>query len=408
VSPPIAFVLKGYPRFTETFVAQEILALEKRGIDIRLFSLRSTGLNRHPIHNEIRAPLSYMPEYLHQEPGRIFRAWRRVRRKPGYRAAKAALVRDFFRHPTPNRLRNFGQAMVLADELPADVKWLHAHFLHAPATVVRYAAMTSGLPWSCSAHAIDIWTSPDWEKRDKLRDCRWAVTCTRTNMEHLGALAPTPESVELVYHGLDFSRFPKPAAPHSRRDGKDENNPVLLLSVGRAVDKKGYAGLIDALSLLPKDLSWRFVHIGSGGLLGSLKRQAQASGISERITWLGELPQDRVIEHYQSADVFVLASRVSVNGDKDGLPNVLMEAQSQSVACLTTSASAAPELILDGETGFVVAPDTPADLAERLERLIRNPELREQLGTAGTDRVRSEFSLETGIDKLAAKFGQSL
>ena len=105
---------------------------------------------------------------IYQEPLRVLRAWWRQRRRPGYRAARSAWSRDLRRDPTANRGRRFGQALVLADELPAGTARLHAHFLHTPASVARYAALIRGLGWSCSAHAKDIWTTPDWEKREKL------------------------------------------------------------------------------------------------------------------------------------------------------------------------------------------------------------------------------------------------
>jgi glycosyltransferase involved in cell wall biosynthesis len=402
----VAFVLKGYPRLSEMFIAQEIRTLERLGLDIRLVSLRRpTDPAVHPVHREVRAPIDYLPEYLYQEPARVFRAWRAVRRLPGYAAARAAWLRDLARDRTANRMRRFGQALVLAEDLPADLGWLHAHFLHTPASVTRYAAMIRGLPWSVSAHAKDIWTTPEWEKREKLADCRWLVTCTRLNAEHLAQLAPDPDRVGLVYHGLDFDRFPPSATARSTGDGGDENDPVRLLSVGRAVEKKGYDVLLDALLRLPDDLHWRLVHIGGGPLLAELKAKAATGGLGSRITWMGPQPQENVLAGYGAAEVFVLASRIASDGDRDGLPNVLMEAQSQGLACLSTRISAIPELIVDGKTGLLVPPDDPGALASALERLIRLPALRSRLGDAGTRRVRESFSHQRNIDKLAARFG---
>ena len=127
---PVAFVLKGYPRLSETFIAQEILGLERRGLDIRLISLRHpTDTATHPVHAEIRAPVSYLPEYLHSQPLRVWRGWRKARKLPGYRDAWAAFSADLKRDRTRNRLRRFGQACVLAAELPQDVVRLHFHFL---------------------------------------------------------------------------------------------------------------------------------------------------------------------------------------------------------------------------------------------------------------------------------------
>ena len=404
---PVAFVLKGYPRLSETFIAQEIRALELRGLDIRLYSMRRpTDPHIHPVHREIEAPVTYLPEYLHDQPLRVLQGLRAARRLPGFVDAWRVWLRDLRRDPTRNRARRFGQAAVLAAELPAEIESLHAHFLHTPASVVRYAAMMRRLPWSCSAHAKDIWTTPDWEKREKLADCRWLVTCTRIGARHLAELAEEPERVSLLYHGLDGGRFPPP--PRRRRparDGSDPNDPVVLLSVGRAVAKKGFPVLLDALARLPREHAWRLVHIGSGPELDALRRHAQAAGIAARIEWRGAQPQEVVLQAYREADLFVLACRVTADGDRDGLPNVLMEAQSQGVCCLSTDVGAIPELIEDGETGLLVPADRPDVLARALQRLIRYPDYRARLASAGAERVRRTFSFEAGLDRLAVRFG---
>jgi len=407
VTGPVAFVLKGYPRLSETFIAQEIRALERRGLDIRIVSLRHpTDPSVHPVHREIVAPVLYLPEYLHEEPLRVARGWRNARRLPGYAAARRVWLRDLARDPTPNRVRRFGQAMVLAAECPPDVTWLHAHFLHTPASVTRYAATMRELPWSVSAHAKDVWTTPEWEKREKIADCRWLVTCTTgVNADHLAALAPEPTRVELVYHGLDLARFPPAPETPATADGGDTDHPVVILSVGRAVAKKGYRVLLSALAALPPDLQWRLIHIGGGPMLAALRNQAAEAGIDGRIDWRGAQPQEAVLEAYRSADLFVLASRVAPDGDRDGLPNVLMEAQSQGLPCLATSVSAIPELIEDGENGVLVPPDDIDTLAAGLERLIREPALRHRLGAAGARHVQERFQLDAGIDRLAHRFG---
>ena len=398
----IGVVLKGYPRLSETFIAQELAALERRGFALALFSLRRpTDTATHPVHGEIAAPVVYLPEYLRDEPLRVLRAWLAARRLPGYRAAFAAWRADLARDRTANRARRFGQALVLATELPADVGHLHAHFLHTPASVTRYAAMMRGLPWSVSAHAKDIWTTPEWEKREKLASCAWATTCTRANAVHLRALAGDPAQVDLVYHGIDAKRFPPPdarGAPGGRR-------PVVILSVGRAVEKKGYDDLLPALARLPASLDWRFEHVGGGPELPGLREEARALGIAERVTWFGALAQPEVLARYRAADVFVLSSRVAGDGDRDGLPNVLMEAQSQRLPCVATAVSGIPELIEDGVTGLLVPPRDREALAGAIARLVADPALRARLGEAGRERTLRDFVLERGIDRLAARFG---
>jgi hypothetical protein len=223
----LAVVLKGYPRLSERFIAQELLALERRGLRFIIVSLRHpTDPARHGIHDRIAAPLLYLPEYLKDEPLRVLHAWRKARRRPGYATAFRAFLRDLRRDPTANRLRRFGQGCVLAAELPPQVHWLHAHFLHTPASVTRYAALMTGLPWSASAHAKDIWTTPEWEKREKLASLQWLVTCTAVGRDHLASLAEEPDKLELVYHGLDFEQFPAPPQPRRGRDGSRAEQPA--------------------------------------------------------------------------------------------------------------------------------------------------------------------------------------
>jgi glycosyltransferase involved in cell wall biosynthesis len=332
---------------------------------------------------------------------------------PGYPRARKAFLRDLIRDRTPNRIRRFGQACVLAAELPPGITRLYAHFLHTPASVARYAALMTGLPWCASAHAKDIWTTPDWEKREKLAELEWLVTCTAVGRDHLAQLAPDPAKVGLVYHGLDLTRFGPNGLQAASNAGKNNSNggdsvkPVILLSVGRAVEKKGYEDLLTALAQLPQDLHWRLVHIGGGRLKDSLQTLGRKLGIAERIDWLGAQPQEIVLENYRRADLFVLASRIGSDGDRDGLPNVLMEAQSQGVACLSTAVSAIPELIRDGETGVLVPPDSPAELSAALQGLITDPDRRQRLGIAGYERVKSKFAMENGINALLKRFGQT-
>src|SRR5262249_2825381 len=186
--------------------------------------------------------------------------WVRARRLAGCRAARAKFLADLRRDPTPNRLRRWGQALVLAAELPQSIERLYAHFLHTPASVTRYAAALRGLPWSVSAHAKDIWTSQPWDVAGKLGDCDWLVTSTALGLERLkelaSELAPAPQRLQLVYHGLDLAHLPAPPplfgpGARPRRDGSDAGDPVVILSIGRKVEKKGYDDLLQALARLP-------------------------------------------------------------------------------------------------------------------------------------------------------------
>ena len=230
---------------------------------------------------------------------------------------------------------------------------------------------------------------------------RWGVSADR-----LRELADDPDKVHLIYHGLSFDRFPTEPPKRSDLDGSDPANPVRLLSVGRAVEKKGFDVLLDALAALPADLHWRWTQVGEGKIIDDLRRRAEDLGLSGRIEWLGARDQQAVIDLYRACDLFVLPCREASDGDRDGLPNVLMEAQSQALACLSTNFSEIPELIVDGETGILVPPGEASPLTDALERLMRSPEERERLGMAGYRRVRSSFESDSGIREIAGLLRQ--
>ena len=407
VRPPggtVAIVVKGYPRLSETFIAQEIRGIELRGVDLAIWSLRHpTEAAVHPVHREILAAITYLPEYLHRGPVRVLLGLLAALRRPGLSRFAAAAFRDLRRDRTPNRVRRIGQAFVLARELPPSVGHLHVHYLHTPASVVRYAALLTGLPWSYSAHAKDIWTSPDWELREKLAEAEWGVTCTRDGARRLAALAPDPDRLQLLYHGLDLSRFPEPPPNRPARDGSDPADPVRIVSVGRAVGKKGYDDLLRALAALPPGLHWRFAHIGGGEGLAALKADAAALGVADRVAFLGGKPQDDVIGLLREADMFCLPSKEGAGGDRDGLPNVLMEAASQALAIVATRFAGIPEFVRDGREGELVPAGDWEALSNMLNLLARRPERRAELGRAAHRRLLTEFRAEAGFDWLAAR-----
>jgi glycosyltransferase involved in cell wall biosynthesis len=403
----IAVVVKGYPRLSETFIAQELLGLERRGLTLLIVSLRHpTDPAVHELHRQIAARVLYLPEYLYQEPARVLAAWRRLRRWPSYPAARRLWLRDLERDRSANRVRRFGQALVLAAELPADVGLLYAHYLHTPASVSRYTALLTGLDWCASAHAKDVWITPEWEQRDKLADCRWLTACSAGNASHLSALAPDGK-VMLTYHGLDPERFPAPGRD-AGPDGSDPARPVELLGVARLVPKKGIEVLLEALALLSPGLCWRYTHVGGGPLRKELEAGAARRGLAGRIRWQGALAQDRVLDAYLRADLFVLASRIARDGDRDGLPNVLLEAGALQLGAVASRVAAIPELIEDGVNGRLVPPDEPRALADALAALIGDPALRLRLGRAARVRVLEQFGAAAGLDRLAARLAATL
>lgn len=402
----LTVIVKGWPRLSETFVAQELVGLEALGLELDLWSLRHpTDTRRHALHLQLKARVRYLPEYLWHEPGRVARGIAAAVRKPGWRAAFWAFLDDWRRDPTPNRGRRFGQACVLAAEMDPATAHIYAHFIHTPGSVARYAAMLCDLGWSASAHAKDIWTTPSWEKAEKLADMAWCTTCTAAGARHLDAIVPG--KTHLVYHGLDLVRWPPPAEARPARDGSDPRDPVRIVSVGRLVAKKGYDDLIAALGRLDRSAAWRLVHIGGGPLKESLRAQAEAAGIADRIDWQGAQDQTTVRAALAAGDVFVLASRIAADGDRDGLPNVLMEAASQGLALIATEVAAIPEFVTS-DCGILVPPGDPAALANALLALARDPARRMRLGAVALSRVQRDFPFARGREALYQLLQQCL
>ncbi|MES0825853.1 glycosyltransferase [Ruegeria sp. SCP11] len=399
----LAVLVKGWPRLSETFIAQELVALQEAGHSFDIWSLRHpTDVKRHPLHDRFQGQVHYLPEYLYEEPQRVWAARLTAQALPGYTEAYRVWRADLRRDPSHNRIRRFGQACVLAAELPETTRVMYAHFMHTPSSVARYAAIMRGLPWSFSAHAKDIWTSPEWEKVEKLQasthGAAFGATCTAFGAKHLRSLADDPSRVDLIYHGLDLGRFPAPPD----RTPRAPDASFHMLSVGRLVEKKGFDRLIDAFALLPKTLDWHWTHIGGGTLSDALQGRAEAAGLSHRITWKGACDQPEVIAAMRVADLFVLPSRIAEDGDRDGLPNVLMEAASQLLPILSTPVSAIPEFIETGIHG-VLSDDEPSALATAIAQLAAAPDQAASMASAAYDRLITDFRMDPGIARLSER-----
>ena len=315
--------------------------------------------------------------------------------KGGPRRVLAQWWRDVRRDPTANRWRRLGQAFVLAAELPAlgATDLLYSHFIHTPCSVTRYAATLLRMPYAISAHAKDIYTSPDWELQEKLDDAVWTVTCTKGNVAYLSDRATNPETVNLVYHGL-ADQTPDAAAT------RVDDGVLKLVTIGRAVRKKGLDTILEALAKLPADIKWHWHHVGGGELLSELEKQGEALGLSNRIMWHGAQPQAAVRAQLAAADLFLLASRVTGDGDRDGLPNVLMEAAVYEVPAVATTTGAIPEFVENGQSGVLVEPDDVTAFADAITALARDPERRRAYGKAINARLEQEFTFDKCLSPL--------
>jgi len=367
--PGTAYVLKVYPRFSETFIVSEILAREAAGDRIEIFSLRPTADAR--FHSElarVRAPVTYI-----DRPIKTVALWECLRT-----AVEAGL--------TPALGRNLGelaaataddavQAINLATVLQGrDIRHMHVHFASGATTVARLASAITGIPYSFTAHAVDIFHESvrDDDLQLKLQQAHHAVTISRFNLRYLRRRFPASTSrLHLVRNGLELERFPY-------RDPRPPETPLRLAAVGRLVEKKGFQHLLPAAAeLLDRGVKLELRIAGTGILAEELEDSIGQLGLQDNVRLLGPQTQDQIHELLDSSDIFLAPCVVGADGNADGMPTVLLEAMATGVPCVSTSVTGIPEAIRNGSTGVLVRPGNPHALARAVQAL----------ASPGTDRV---------------------
>ena len=398
----VAYLLKRYPRLSETFILHEILELERQGMDLRLYSLLNPAEEIVQADvARVRAPVRYLPAGRGAIVPFLRAHLSLLRRDPRRYLGVAVYLAQ--RRRSRAALKHFARAGWLTLELERDgVTHLHAHFAHGPASVAHFVHLLTELPYSVTAHAKDIYTSPPDLLAVKLRAARFVVTCTGYNARYLAGVVGNGAAwrIHRIYHGLDLRLFsPGDGAPPV--DGPDTT--PLVLAVGRLVEKKGFPDLIAAVRLLvDRGYDVRLRIVGGGALRDVLRRQIIDAGLEDRATLLGPRPQEQLIALYRAATIVALPSVVTENGDRDGIPNVLVEAMRLGVPVVSTAVSGIPELVIEGETGLLVPPGDPPALAAALARLLDDTTLRGRLVAGGARHVRREFDLAANTARLKA------
>ncbi|WP_028585390.1 glycosyltransferase family 4 protein [Desulfogranum mediterraneum] len=408
--PTLGMILKGYPRISETFISNEILVLERLGIPVRIFSMRLPRESFcHDSVKEIQARVDYLPTDLWLDFPRLLlpTTLYAMARPSRFLAALARAGTRFQRTRSLGTLKHLMQGCYLSQHLlekSPEVVHLHAHFAHSPSSVAMFASMLSGLPFSFTAHAKDIYTSNPAQLQEKIKEAEMVVTCTQHNVEYLRSIAGTTATpLHCVYHGIDLRLFAPPAVP------KQTAPPFRILTVARLTEKKGLPDILKALVLLrEQQLPFQFTLIGDGDDRDELMAQIVACGLREQTRWLGTLPHHRVIEELRNADLFVLGCRIAASGDRDGIPNVLVESLAMALPAVGTRVSALPEILHNEETGLTVPPDNPAALAEAMMRLLNDQELRARVRAAGQRHVAENFDNQVLIERLAELYRQAI
>lgn len=415
--PPVmvGMVLKGYPRLSETFISNELALLEEQGFAIHIFSMRPPRERiSHASVERIKARVDYLPEFLLQGlPTLLASNLHYALRHPGrYLRGLTLLLRRYSHAPKKHTwLKHFLQAghlLRLVEKNPQarPIGHFHAHFAHTPCSVAMYAAVLSGVEFSFTAHAKDIYTQKPEPLALKLCRAKFCITCTRYNQRYLQTLAPPGKEVHCVYHGIDLDLFSPPERP------MDAAPPYRILTVARFVEKKGLSRILEALKLLQDqglDFTWTLV--GSGEQREHLEARVAQMGLSERVIFTGAIPHEQVLGHYRQAHCFVLACRIASNGDRDGIPNVLAESMAMGVPVVATDVSGIPELVEHERTGLLVPDEAlrhegATPLAAALLRALQDEALRERCINAARERVRDIFDNKKCIRELAEVYRQ--
>ena len=402
-------ILKGYPRISETFISNEILLLERLGFYVHIFSMRAPRENfTHESIKQIKAPVDYLPETLLLPLPRFLYynllLFLKIPRR--YLEALNMALRRFRRTHKAATFKHLLQAGYLVQKLlpSSGVCHLHAHFAHSPTSVALFSSKLSGLKFSFTAHAKDIYTSNEEQLREKLNLAKFVVTCTEYNRQHLSALSDGAKApIYRVYHGIDTGLFNKPdniRAPVP---------PYKLLTVARMTAKKGLNTVYQAVKWL-KDNGYSVKHslVGDGEDKKEILSYVHHLGIDGVTKWHGTQPHHEVLELYRRADVFVLGCEVAPNGDRDGIPNVLLESMAVGVPVVATTVSAIPELVQDGETGLLVPPRDPEKLGAAIARLLDDDKLRGKIVTKARERVLNDFFNQDHIHRLAEIYRQEV
>ena len=391
----VGYVTKRYPRYSETFVVAEIAAHEAAGLDVEIFSLfPPNDTHFQDAIARVRAPVCYLPSQgvkavdlwaaLEEASATIPGMWGELEAARGVDALSVC------------------QAAVLACEVRRRrIGHLHAHFATAPAAVTRLASRWAKVPYTFTAHAKDIFhesVRPEDLQR-KLEDAAAVITVSDYNRDYLtGAYGAAAERVQRLYNGLDLAEF-RYASPRER--------PPWIAAVGRLVEKKGFADLIEACAILRArggGVDFRCDIVGTGPLEPVLQDLVQRHGLVGRVQLLGPRPRCEVIEHIRGAAVLAAPCIVGSDGDRDGLPTVLLEAMALGTPCVATSVTGIPELLTPGDAGLVVPERDPPALAMALERLLTDPRLRERVATQARRRMEADFDIRDTAARLRGIF----
>ncbi len=399
----LAYLAPEIPALSATFVYKEMLALEKLGYKIIPLSVHAPG---NPAREESLTAMKERAHYLYQKGwGALAKEnLRWAFQSPGrYLRVLATALGDSLETGLLNRVglgliyRFFVGALVASILKKENCKHLHAHFAHVPTDIAMYASALSGIPFSFTSHANDLFEH-SWLLAKKARRARKAVTISDFNRKFLTERGAPAEKVDVIHCGIDVESFGESAE-------KSVSNPVRIGSLGRLVEKKGFDVLIRSCKFLQDSgLAFQLEIAGNGPLEEELKTLTRELGLENEIRFIGPIAHDQVFGWLKDLDLFALAAKKDRNNDMDGIPVALMEAMQAGTPAISTRVSGIPELIENERTGLLVEPNQPEKFAEAILNIVRDEALRKTVVQGGREKIRAEFNLQTNTDKLIESF----
>ncbi|MDH5564162.1 MAG: glycosyltransferase family 4 protein [Nitrospirota bacterium] len=363
--PTIGYIVKIFPKLSETFILQEILELERLGLNLVILSLRPpTDADTHSHFHQLKASVVYAPVLADD--------------KGDDNIAQQSLWTSW----VTEKIREY------------DITHLHAHYVTEPTNIAMQVQARIGIPYSFTTHAKDLFLSSKEDVSRKVDRAQFVLTCTEYNKEYLEQMVQSDTPTYRVYHGVNLDVF-KPSTPEISHE--DKTRP-LILSIGRFRPKKGFTILIQACASLKKaGHHFQCVLVGYGPLEQDLKQMIHQLGVSNCVRLTGKVPQDGILDWFRQASVFVLPCQIAEDGDRDGVPNVLVEAMAMGLPVVSTAIASIPELIHDDHNGILTPQHDPESLAEALGLLLQDSDRRRTLGIAARKTVEENFCVSRNI-----------
>jgi len=412
VSSPlrVGYIVRSFPRLSQTFILNEVLALEASGVQVRIFSCTNPHESIvQPQVADVQAQIDYLEDGQHHSWLSLL--WQHLLLLCIVPHRYLSTLWYVLRHPefdegytATSRYNCFQQAISLTHLLRQArasnnmIDHLHAHFAHDPTLIAQLVHRLTGIPFTFTAHARDIYQIPAVALAERIQQAEAVVTCCQRNIEYFQSVVTAEHHAKLqvIHNGINLEDFQPSNATH------ETDKAPLILSASRFVEKKGYLDLLTACHRLKeRGQNFRCVIYGDGPLSNQMAEAIDELELYDHVTLAGLCTQQELRRMMPQAAIFALTPFVTDDGDRDGVPTVLAEAMACGVPVVSTTVAGIPELVIDGQNGLLVAPHQIDEITDSLVILLNDEEKRRQFGSAARNTIIAEFNLQTGARQLA-------